>query len=67
MGCKGYSTSAVLQTSTTVTINSSLMGGDLLTQIPLQFNCREKIVIKLNISHVPLDIKETAELVKEYQ
>ena len=43
------------------------MGGDLLTQIPLQFNCREKIVIKLNISHVPLDIKETAELVKEYQ
>jgi hypothetical protein len=34
--------------------------GDLLTQIPLQFDCCEEISIKLNVSHAPLDIKETA-------
>ena len=56
-GCKGYSTSAVLQTSTTVPSNSSLKGGDLLTQIPLKFDCCEEMSIKLNVSHVPLDIK----------
>jgi hypothetical protein len=35
-GCKGYSTSALLYTSSIVMSNSSLQGGDLLTQIPLQ-------------------------------
>jgi hypothetical protein len=36
-GCKGYSTSALLQASVMLKVNSSLKGEDVLSQIPLQF------------------------------
>lgn len=55
-GCKGYSTSALLQTSFTVVSNSSLKEGDLLTQIPLQYDCCEELGIKYNISNLSIDM-----------
>jgi hypothetical protein len=56
-GCKGYTTTALLQTSLTITGNSTLKGGDLLTQIPLQYDCCEELGIKFNISNLPLELK----------
>jgi hypothetical protein len=40
-GCKGYTTTALLQISLTIMGNSTLKGGDLLMQIPLQYDCCE--------------------------
>jgi hypothetical protein len=56
-GCKGYSTSALLQTTFTVTNNSSLKVGDLLTQIHLQYDCCKELGVKRNVSNLPLDMK----------
>jgi hypothetical protein len=56
-GCKGYSSTALLPTSLTVTSNTSVNGGDLLTQIPLQLDCREELIGKLNFSKIHLDMK----------
>jgi hypothetical protein len=56
-GCKGYSSTALLQTSFTVTNNVSMKGGDLLTQIPLQIECCEDLNEKVNLSSIHLDMK----------
>ena len=56
-GCKGYSTSALLQTSFTVASNSSVKGGDLLTQVPLRFDCCEELNMRVNLSSIHLDMK----------
>jgi hypothetical protein len=56
-GCKGYSSTALLQTSFTVTSNTSMNGGDLLTQIPFHLDCREELTEKINFSNIHLDMK----------
>jgi hypothetical protein len=55
-GCKGFSTSALLQASFTVMSNVSLKG-DLLKQIPLQYDCCVELNLKFNLSHLSVDVK----------
>jgi hypothetical protein len=55
-GCKGFSTSALLQASFTVMSNVSFKG-DLLTQIPLQYDCCVELGLKFNLSHLSVDVK----------
>jgi len=53
-GCEGFSTSALLQASFTVMSNVSLK--DLLTQIPLQYDCCVELTLKFNLSHLSKDV-----------
>jgi hypothetical protein len=55
-GCKGFSTSALLQASFTVMTNVFLKG-DLLKQIPLQYDCCVELNLKFNIIHLSVDVK----------
>jgi hypothetical protein len=55
-GCKGYGTSALLQASITLKVNSSLKGEDVLSQIPLKFDCCEELGLKYNVSNFPLNM-----------
>jgi hypothetical protein len=55
-GCKGFNTSALLQSSFTVMSNVPL-NGDFLTQIPLQYYCYVELGIKFNLSHLSLDVQ----------
>jgi hypothetical protein len=54
-GCKGFSTSALLQASFTVMSNVSLKG-DLLTQILLQYDCCVELNVKFNLSCLSVDV-----------
>jgi hypothetical protein len=55
-GCKGYSSTALLPTSFTVTSNTSMNGGDLLTQIPLQLDCWNSLKRSILVIYI-LDMK----------
>jgi hypothetical protein len=54
-GCKGYGTSAMLQTSVILKTNSSLKGDDELSQLPLRFDCCEELRLEFNVSSLPLN------------
>jgi hypothetical protein len=51
IGCKGYSTFALLQTSVTVKAKS-MKGEDILSQIDLDFDCFKELKIKFNTSNL---------------
>jgi hypothetical protein len=55
-GCKGFSTSALLQASFAVMSNVSLKA-DLLKQIPLQYDCCVELNRKFNLSHLSVGVK----------
>ena len=55
-GCKGYSSTALLQASSAITSNQTIRGGDLISRIHLQYLCCEELGVKLNLSRVPLDV-----------
>jgi hypothetical protein len=53
-GCKGYTAFAVLQTSLTLKVNSSIKGEDVLSQIPLKFDCCKELGFKFNVNSLHL-------------
>jgi len=55
-GCKGYSISAVLQASSMVTSNLILKDGNLLPQVPLQYDCCEELGVTFNLTGSSLDV-----------
>ena len=54
-GCKGYSSSAVLQAREIDVSNATLKGGDLLSQVPLQHDCCEELRVTPNLSGFTLE------------
>ena len=55
-GCKGFTTSVLLQASCTVMSNVTLQAGDLLTQSPTQHDCCEESSLKFNIIQLSVDV-----------
>jgi hypothetical protein len=57
-----YGTSALLQASVTVAVNSSLKGEDVLSQILLKYDYCEEFGLKFNVRSSPLsmDFKHAA-------
>jgi hypothetical protein len=42
-GCKGYSQSALLQTTSVIQVNTSKFGGDLLSKVQSHYDCGENL------------------------
>jgi hypothetical protein len=53
--CKGYSKSAVLQTHSIVTVNSSIQAKDLKSGVNFEYECCEELGVKFNLSTVHLN------------
>jgi hypothetical protein len=53
--CKGYSKSAVLQTHSIVTVNSSTQAKDLMSGVNFEYECCEELGVKFNLSTIHLN------------
>lgn len=56
-GCKGYTKTAVLSTTSEVKVNATRTGGDLLSKVDAEFECCENFGSHINLSHIDLDMK----------
>jgi hypothetical protein len=56
-GCRGYSSTALLETRREIQANTSKLGGDLLSKIETPFECCENLGIPRNLSKIELDTK----------
>jgi hypothetical protein len=55
--CKGYISTALLATTSDITVNNSKYGGDLLSKVGSRFECCEDLGITSNLSHIELNMK----------
>jgi hypothetical protein len=56
-GCKGYSLSALLQTSVALVINNTLKGNDLISKAPLHFVCCGDLAVEVILTKLLSDLK----------
>lgn len=56
-GCKGYSQSALLQTTSVIQVNTSKFGGDLLSKVQSHYDCGENLGNSINFSSIDLDMR----------
>ena len=56
LGCRGHSVSVMLQPQNVMMSNTTLTGGDLLSQIPLQHDCCEELGVAFNLTGLALEI-----------
>jgi hypothetical protein len=55
-GCKGYSTTAILYGNFNAGNVTTQMKGDLISQVPLQYDCCEDLGIHVNLSKLTMDL-----------
>jgi hypothetical protein len=55
-GCKGYDTTAILYGNSNVGNVSTQLKGDLISQVPLQYDCCEELGIQVNLSKLTMDL-----------
>ena len=55
-GCKGYSTTAILYGSVTINNASTIVKGDFLSQVTIQYDCCDEAGIRINLSQLTLDL-----------
>jgi hypothetical protein len=59
INCRGYSKSAVLQTHSVVSINSSVQAKDLMSIVNFEYECFEELGMKFNLSSIHLTTNST--------
>jgi hypothetical protein len=55
-GCKGYGTTTILYGNSNVGNVSTQMKGDLISQVPLQYDCCKELGIQVNLSKLAMDL-----------
>jgi hypothetical protein len=55
INCRGYSESALLQTRSVVTVNSSIQAKDLMSGVNFEHECCEELGMKFNLSSIHLN------------
>ncbi len=61
-GCKGYSTTAILYGSVTISNSSTIEKGDFLSQVTTQYECCDEAGMRINLSQLTLDLPYTRKI-----
>jgi hypothetical protein len=56
-GCKGYGTTAILYGNSNAGNVSKQIRGDLISQVPLSYNCCGELVLHVNLSKLTVDLR----------